>query len=90
MDRQFSTYLHLLRVIASLAVVVSHALHIRFTGALFGADTHSAAPAMGHHAVIFFFVLSGLVIASSVDRVPDLRSYAEARLSRLLPVLNGG
>lgn len=87
MDRQFSTYLHLLRVIASLAVVVSHALHIRFTGALFGADTHSAAPAMGHHAVIFFFVLSGLVIASSVDRVPDLRSYAEARLSRLFSVV---
>lgn len=80
--RPVSLWLDLVRGLAALAVVIGHAAQI-------GTYTGSFPFSMffQKNAVVVFFVLSGMVIAASVDR--DRRSLADfalARISRIVPV----
>ncbi|NNG22093.1 acyltransferase family protein [Telluria aromaticivorans] len=88
LDRPFSLYLDLTRLLAAVAVVLAH---FRYN-AIIPDDAWSFLPYLGREAVIVFFVLSGYVIAASTaQRRPSARDYAVARLSRVysvvLPVL---
>lgn len=80
--RPVSLWLDLARALAALAVVVGHAAQIgTYTGAF------PFTMFFQKNAVVVFFVLSGMVIAASVDR--DRRSlgdFALARISRIVPV----
>lgn len=80
--RPVSLWLDLVRSLAALAVVVGHAAQIgTYTG------TFPFGMFFQKNAVVVFFVLSGMVIAASVDR--DRRSlgdFALARISRIVPV----
>jgi peptidoglycan/LPS O-acetylase OafA/YrhL len=80
--RPLSILLDLARALAAMAVLVGHALQFGF----FAGPTPLTL-SFQHNAVMVFFVLSGLVIATSVDsgRV-TLSGYALARASRILPV----
>jgi peptidoglycan/LPS O-acetylase OafA/YrhL len=80
--RPLSILLDLVRVLAALAVLVGHAVQLgHYRG------PYPFTMLFQHNAVIVFFVLSGLVIAASVDRGGHrLGDYAVARLSRFLPV----
>lgn len=83
--RPVSVWLDLVRALAALAVVVGHAAQLNvYTGAF------PFSIALQKNAVVVFFVLSGMVIAASVDR--DRRTlghFAIARLSRIVPVAWG-
>ena len=75
----FALYLDLVRVVAALAVLLSHVLPVFGFGKFF--------PAYGHDAVVVFFVLSGFVIAYACDRKDvTFLDYALSRLVRLWPV----
>lgn len=78
---------NLIRLIAALTVLVSHALIIR-------AGTDTLDPllgptpfTLGQHAVNAFFFLSGLMLSQSVERRPDLTEYLWARFLRIVPAL---
>lgn len=77
-----SIYLDLVRGLAAIAVLVGHGVETKlYTG------PYAFTLALQHNAVVIFFVLSGLVISSSVQRDGlTLRSYLIARASRILPV----
>ncbi len=80
--RPLSILLDLVRALAALAVLVGHAVQL---GHYRGPYPFSLL--FQHNAVIVFFVLSGLVIAASVDRGGQtLGSYVLARTTRILPV----
>jgi peptidoglycan/LPS O-acetylase OafA/YrhL len=87
LTRPLSIALDLVRALAALAVLVGHAVQLGHYG-----GPYPFTMLFQHNAVIVFFVLSGLVIAASVDRVRDtpraqtLGSFALARVSRILPV----
>lgn len=79
---------------AALLVLISHARHFEFedyasqaaAGPL--ATLFYGATALGHQAVIVFFVLSGFLISGSVRRSVEARrwlwrDYLSRRLSRL-------
>ena len=77
----------LMRLVAALAVVVSHSVHLA------GAP-ESAEPlvgltgfSLGEHAVHLFFTISGVLIAASLLRSENLGVYLKARALRLLPGL---
>lgn len=81
-NRPMSIALDLVRANAALAVLVGHAAQLRlYTG------PWPFTVMLQHNAVVVFFVLSGLVIATSVERkrmtLPD---YVIARCARILPV----
>lgn len=80
--RPLSVWLDLVRGIAALAVVVGHAAQINvYTGPF------PFSMFFQKNAVVVFFVLSGMVIAASVDR--DRKTFghfALARVSRIVPV----
>jgi len=79
--------LNLLRFLAAFAVVWSHA-------ALVVGGEDAVRPlivetgfALGHLAVNVFFIISGFLIAQSLDRSKDLFEYFSARFLRLMPGL---
>lgn len=80
----FSTYLDLLRILAAIFVFIFH-LKSRNLG-------HSSIlnfiPNISHFAVILFFILSGYLIAASVDSKKELglKEYVLDRLSRVYSV----
>ncbi|MFT3719910.1 acyltransferase family protein [Pseudorhodoferax sp.] len=80
MTRNVSVFLDLLRVLAALFVVVSHATWPKLSGGVL--------PYLpGHAAVIVFFVLSGYVVAyAATQRENGPRDYVLNRLSRLWSV----
>jgi peptidoglycan/LPS O-acetylase OafA/YrhL len=85
--RPLSIALDLVRALAALAVLIGHAVQLgHYKG------PYPFGLAFQHNAVVIFFVLSGLVIAASVDRAKasgrdqTLASYALARAARILPV----
>lgn len=82
LNKGLSVYLDLLRFIAAVAVVLSHASYTRYT-AIFP----DLFRPFGHDAVIVFFVLSGFVIAwVSLRRENSLRDYALSRAARIYSV----
>jgi len=83
LDRRFSLYLDLARLLAALAVVAAHFgyFHILDEAQI------AAIPDFGREAVIAFFVLSGFVIAYSArHKHASLADYAVARAARLYSV----
>lgn len=79
---RLSLWLDLVRGLAALAVLLGHAVQ---TGLYTGPWLFSIA--LQKDAVTVFFVLSGLVIASSVARSRrGLGDYAVARATRIVPV----
>lgn len=74
-----STYLDLMRAVASFVVLVGHAAEI---------FTMQGVPLWGHQAVMLFFVLSGYVIShTATTRETDLQTFLVARFARLWSVL---
>lgn len=82
MKKELSIYLDATRFIAALVVFLAHfGLHRIGGGALWQVNPY------GHQAVAFFFVLSGFVIAYTVDqRERNAADYALARATRLYSV----
>jgi peptidoglycan/LPS O-acetylase OafA/YrhL len=81
MDVGMSLVLDLLRFGAALAVVLGHLSQRYFAAGSLGME-HLATSSVG-----FFFVLSGFVIAFTLDRRPSTpREYAVARLARMYSV----
>ncbi|UGV26980.1 acyltransferase [Rhodopseudomonas boonkerdii] len=78
---------NLVRLAAAASVIVSHLFILRY-GPGTPEPLSSATPfTLGQHAVNLFFVLSGLLASRSLDRNPDLRQFAVARLLRIVPAL---
>jgi peptidoglycan/LPS O-acetylase OafA/YrhL len=81
LSRSFSLYLDLLRLLAALAVMVSHTLGFSF------GNPAPLPTSLGHNAVIVFFLLSGYVIAYVVDHKEDgPRAFWISRLARIYSV----
>lgn len=82
LTRPVSVYLDIVRFMAALAVLIGHAADDGlYQGRYF-------LYGLGHEAVMVFFVLSGLVIASTTVRQGrSLRSFTIARLARIYPVV---
>lgn len=76
-----SSLVDLVRIVAAVAVVIYHSLGVHF---------HSGQPYVGplgsHYAVVVFFVVSGLAVATGAGRASGLGDYALARASRIVPV----
>lgn len=83
LERPFSLYLDLARLLAAVAVVVAHFGYFHILD-----DAQIAAlPDFGREAVIAFFVLSGFVIAYSArHKHRGLADFAVARAARLYSV----
>ena len=81
-DPNLSVFLDLLRFLAAMVVLVGHASGMWLTGGYLW-QVQSGLRA----AVIVFFVLSGYVIAATVNKTPTAVGYAAARLSRLYSVV---
>ncbi len=80
--RPMSIALDAVRALAALAVLFGHTMQITVYNGYFPYWFVTQ-----HNAVLIFFVLSGLVIATSADKPGStLGSYAMARAARLLPV----
>lgn len=73
-----SIYLDLLRGLAAVGVLLSHAGQSFFSGGFWW------TPPIGHQMVVVFFVLSGFVMSHAIGKVgPDWRRYVCARFSRI-------
>lgn len=87
MDRRFSIYLDAVRFLAAMAVFASHFVYERWTGGLFPEVVARLTFNSGFDAVLVFFVLSGLVIAYTVDaKDKTWRQYAFNRATRIYSV----
>lgn len=84
MNRGFSLWLDVLRVLATVTVVISHWAYPRFTNGdyIIIRDWN-----LGSDAVIVFFVISGLVIAYAAGRDGNGTTFTFNRLTRLWSVL---
>lgn len=81
MNKSFSIYLDIIRCVAAFLVYLSH------SNQRFLIDASLPASTYGHSAVIFFFVLSGFVIAHIAEtRENTWPSYAASRISRIASV----
>jgi peptidoglycan/LPS O-acetylase OafA/YrhL len=78
---------NLVRLAAASAVIVSHLPILRY-GPGTSEPLSSETPfTLGQHAVNIFFVLSGLLLSRSLEKSPDLRRFAVARILRIAPAL---
>ena len=85
MSTRFSLYLDLARFIAALIVFISHFAYARFTE---GTYLIIREWNLGSDAVVFFFVLSGLVIAYTTEiKDKTLGQYSFNRMTRLFSVI---
>lgn len=85
MGQGFSLWLDAVRAGAALTVLFGHMAHVRFTGGhyYFLRDWNVASDAVA----VFFFVLSGVVIAYAAGRDRTLGNFAFNRLTRIVTVL---
>ena len=82
MNRATSIYLDLVRLLAAVAVLLTHLAYPRFSGGLL-----LPLRTYGNDAVMVFFVLSGYVIAyTAATRDLDVRTYLLNRCARLYSV----
>lgn len=79
--------LNLLRMIAALAVLVSHAWPITLGRSAVEPLEPILGRTLGEVAVTVFFGLSGFLVAGSWCRAPDPLRFADRRLRRILPGL---
>lgn len=83
LSRSTSLYFDVLRLVAALAVLLSHASWNKLSGGFLW-----PLQPYGHAAVVVFFVLSGFVIAYTASvKDTSVESYALSRLSRLYSVI---
>ena len=81
MAKEFSLYLDVVRVLAAIVVLWSHLNFRALTTAILPGES------LGHVAVIFFFVLSGFVIAYvTKTREREPRTFATNRIARIYSV----
>ena len=87
MNKQLSIYLDALRFIAAMGVFASHFIMPRWTGGVLPEKLLGLVQQVGIDFVMVFFVLSGFVIAYTVD-VKDRvwRDYAFSRSTRMYSV----
>lgn len=83
-DRNNFTFL---RLLAALAVVISHAVLFRTNNKADEIFSTVSVYNLGDHAVNVFFVLSGLTVAASIARSRDVLEFVIARLLRVFPAL---
>jgi peptidoglycan/LPS O-acetylase OafA/YrhL len=91
-NRAFLPRIESLRGIAALTVAVSHATTPFFSQPAQGHFDQVGLLALkalgnGYGAVVAFFVMSGFVLARSLDRSSSVRGFAIARAFRLLPAV---
>lgn len=79
----------LLRLVAAMAVVVSHAVFLRTGNKADEIFSSTSVYTLGDHAVNVFFVLSGLMVAASLTRTNDIPKFTIARALRIFPALIG-
>ena len=85
MTNRFSVYLDFLRFAAAIIVFLSHYAYARFTDGYYLIIRELN---LGSDAVVFFFVLSGLVIAYTTDvKDKTLKDYIFHRVTRLYSVI---
>ena len=77
----------LLRLVAAACVVISHALFLGTGNALEQPLSGVTRYNLGQHAVNVFFVLSGVMVAGSLERSPSLLQFGVARALRIFPAL---
>lgn len=78
---------NLIRMIAASAVLVSHAYPIALGPQAIQPLKVLTGATLGSHAVVLFFVVSGLLIARSFERSPTFVHWLTARALRLFPGL---
>lgn len=78
---------NVVRLAAALAVLVSHAFPVVYGRGVIEPLAAFTPFTLGQHAVNLFFVVSGLLLANSLDRDPDIVKYLCARALRILPGL---
>ena len=77
----------LLRLAAAVSVVVSHAFYLGTGDVLAQPLSGVTRYNLGQHAVNVFFILSGVMVAGSLDRSATLLDFATARILRIFPGL---
>lgn len=77
----------LVRLLAAAAVIVSHAFQIVHGTTAAEPLAANSVYTLAQHAVNVFFMLSGVLVAASLDRSPNIVSFAVARLLRIFPGL---
>ena len=77
----------LVRVAAAASVIISHAFLITSGNASHEPLASGSVYNLGQHAVNIFFVLSGLLVAASLDRTESIAAFAIARGVRIFPGL---
>ncbi|MFZ5673171.1 MAG: acyltransferase family protein [Pseudomonadota bacterium] len=81
-----SNSFNLVRLVAALCVVLTHAYVLLGLGE-FQPLKDSTPYTIGRHAVNLFFVLSGLMLTRSLDRNPQLVRFMWSRMLRIFPAL---
>jgi peptidoglycan/LPS O-acetylase OafA/YrhL len=83
MDKQFSRYLDLLRIIAALLVLFAHLADPNITDGIINAPSQ-----IGYSSVMVFFVLSGYVISYvAAERELTLTDFTISRIARVYSVV---
>ena len=78
---------NLIRVVAALCVLVSHAWAVSFGAAADQPLSALLGRSLGSLAVFVFFCISGFLVSQSFDRRMDARRWLSARALRLFPGL---
>lgn len=77
------------RLLAAVMVVFSHATGVVHGGAVPEPLTGLTGHTLGWHAVNMFFCLSGLLIMASIERTSSISQFLWARFLRLYPAIIG-